>query len=107
MGAYIGAQRRIHSPVRSVNGKLFMKILPQVRPTGLMWWAVMFAVVPMLVAKEPKFTSPETSVWLSAPAKDFTESSPMGNGRLGAMMFGGVEEERIVLNESSVWSGAA
>ncbi len=30
----------------------------------------------------------------------------MGNGRLGAMMFGGVDEERIVLNESSVWSGS-
>ncbi len=30
----------------------------------------------------------------------------MGNGRLGAMMFGGVEEERVVLNESSVWSGS-
>jgi len=30
----------------------------------------------------------------------------MGNGRLGAMMFGGVNEERIVLNESSVWSGS-
>ncbi|MDB6017208.1 MAG: hypothetical protein JWR19_1697, partial [Pedosphaera sp.] len=30
----------------------------------------------------------------------------MGNGRLGAMLFGGVDEERIVLNESSVWSGS-
>ena len=30
----------------------------------------------------------------------------MGNGRLGAMMFGGVDEERIVLNESSMWSGS-
>ena len=31
----------------------------------------------------------------------------MGNGRLGAMMFGGVDDERIVLNESSVWSGSS
>ncbi len=50
--------------------------------------------------------SPETSIWMDAPAKNFTESSPMGNGRLGTMMFGGVDEERIVLNESSVWSGS-
>lgn len=49
---------------------------------------------------------PETTIWFDAPAKDFTESSPMGNGRLGAMLFGGVDEERIVLNESSVWSGS-
>ncbi|MGH7973611.1 MAG: glycoside hydrolase family 95 protein, partial [Limisphaerales bacterium] len=31
---------------------------------------------------------------------------PLGNGRLGAMMFGGLAEERIILNESSVWSGS-
>ena len=31
---------------------------------------------------------------------------PLGNGRIGAMVFGGVDEERIVLNESSVWSGS-
>ena len=43
--------------------------------------------------------SPETTIWFAAPAKDFTESLPLGNGRLGAMMFGGVDEERIVLNE--------
>jgi alpha-L-fucosidase 2 len=49
---------------------------------------------------------PETTIWFDTPATDFTESSPMGNGRLGAMMFGGVDEERIVLNESSVWSGS-
>lgn len=48
----------------------------------------------------------ESSAWFDAPAKNFTESSPMGNGRLGAMMFGGVGEERIVLNESSMWSGS-
>jgi len=57
-------------------------------------------------AAENKSGSAETTVWFAAPAKDFTESSPLGNGRLGAMMFGGVDEERIVLNESSVWSGS-
>ena len=50
--------------------------------------------------------TPETVIWMEAAAKNFTESSPMGNGRLGAMMFGGVDDERIVLNESSVWSGS-
>src|SRR5580698_1960209 len=49
---------------------------------------------------------PETTIWFDTPARNFTESSPMGNGRLGAMMFGGVDDERIVLNESSVWSGS-
>ncbi|HTA29703.1 MAG TPA: glycoside hydrolase family 95 protein [Candidatus Cybelea sp.] len=48
----------------------------------------------------------ETTIWFDKPAENFTESSPLGNGRLGAMMFGGVDDERIVLNESSVWSGS-
>ncbi|MCU0752842.1 MAG: glycoside hydrolase family 95 protein, partial [Akkermansiaceae bacterium] len=44
------------------------------------------------------------SVWFTAPAKSFLASCPLGNGRLGAMDFGGIGEWRIVLNESSVWS---
>ena len=39
------------------------------------------------------------------PATHFTESCPVGNGRLGAMMFGGEGHERIVLNENTMWSG--
>ncbi|MCW3089498.1 MAG: glycoside hydrolase family 95 protein [Ferruginibacter sp.] len=39
------------------------------------------------------------------PANDFTASSPLGNGRLGAMVFGRPDRERIVLNEISMWSG--
>ena len=58
------------------------------------------------LAAEAFSTSPETTIWFDTPANDYIESSPMGNGRLGAMMFGGVDEERIVLNESSVWSGS-
>jgi len=59
-----------------------------------------------LCAAERKSFAPETTIWFDAPAANFTESTPLGNGRLGAMMFGGVNDERIVLNESSVWSGS-
>lgn len=45
------------------------------------------------------------SIWFDKPATAFTSSCPVGNGRLGAMMFGGVEHERIVLNENTMWSG--
>jgi alpha-L-fucosidase 2 len=48
----------------------------------------------------------EHLIRLDAPAEHFTQSSPLGNGRLGAMLFGGVTEERIVLNESGMWSGS-
>ncbi len=39
------------------------------------------------------------------PAKEWTEALPIGNGRLGGMVFGGVAEERIQLNEDTFWSG--
>lgn len=41
-----------------------------------------------------------------APATNFMESSPLGNGRLGVMIFGDPRHERIVLNESGMWSGS-
>ncbi len=44
-------------------------------------------------------------MWYSDPATHFTQSLPLGNGRLGAMVFGGTIEDRIVLNENSLWSG--
>jgi alpha-L-fucosidase 2 len=39
------------------------------------------------------------------PARDYQASSPLGNGRLGAMVFGRTDRERIVLNEISMWAG--
>jgi alpha-L-fucosidase 2 len=49
---------------------------------------------------------PERFVRFNAPAEHFTQSVPMGNGALGLMLFGGVEEERVILNESGMWSGS-
>jgi alpha-L-fucosidase 2 len=49
---------------------------------------------------------PATTLWFDKPATSFHSSLPLGNGRIGAMVFGGLDEERIVLNESSVWSGS-
>lgn len=51
-------------------------------------------------------TRPEQLVRFTAPATHFTQAAPLGNGRLGAMPFGGVAEERIVLNEHGMWSGS-
>lgn len=45
------------------------------------------------------------SVWYRRPAASWLEATPIGNGHLGGMVFGGVEHERIGLNESSLWSG--
>jgi alpha-L-fucosidase 2 len=45
-------------------------------------------------------------LWYEQPATRWTEAIPLGNGRLGAMVFGGVREERIALNDDTLWSGA-
>ena len=46
-------------------------------------------------------------LWYAHPAKTWNEALPVGNGRLGAMVFGGTARERIQLNEASVWEGNA
>lgn len=47
----------------------------------------------------------ETVLWYRQPAAEWLEALPLGNGLLGAMVFGGTREERIAINESSFWSG--
>lgn len=44
-------------------------------------------------------------MWFKQEASHFTESCPIGNGRMGAMVFGNPGKERIALNEISLWSG--
>ncbi|WP_216625687.1 glycoside hydrolase family 95 protein [Paenibacillus planticolens] len=44
-------------------------------------------------------------LWYSQPAKEWVEALPIGNGRLGGMIFGHVQEEKIQLNEDSIWYG--
>jgi alpha-L-fucosidase 2 len=44
-------------------------------------------------------------LWYRQPAQEWVEALPVGNGRLGAMVFGGVPEERIQFNEDTLWQG--
>lgn len=47
----------------------------------------------------------QLTIWYTKPATTWTEALPIGNGKIGAMIFGGVEEELLQLNESTLWSG--
>lgn len=47
----------------------------------------------------------ELSLWYDRPAANWNEALPVGNGRLGAMIFGGIEEERLQLNDDTIWAG--
>lgn len=47
----------------------------------------------------------DNKLWYKQPASIWTEALPVGNGRLGAMVFGGVDQELLQLNEATFWSG--
>ncbi|MFC5861397.1 glycoside hydrolase N-terminal domain-containing protein [Acidicapsa dinghuensis] len=48
----------------------------------------------------------KTPIWFEHPADRWLQALPVGNGRLGAMVFGGASRERLHLTESTLWSGA-
>jgi len=47
----------------------------------------------------------ELKLWYDAPASQWTDALPLGNGRLGAMVFGTPAQERIQINEETIWGG--
>lgn len=47
----------------------------------------------------------DLELWYNSPASKWTDALPLGNGRLGAMVFGGVARDEFQLNESTLWSG--
>jgi alpha-L-fucosidase 2 len=56
-------------------------------------------------AIDNKSFDPSTLLWYRSPANAWEEALPVGNGRLGAMVFGKYDEERVQLNEDTYWSG--
>ena len=58
-------------------------------------------------AGEAEAPEGDSVLWYRRPAASWNEALPIGNGRLGAMVFGGVDKERIQLNEESLWDGYA
>jgi alpha-L-fucosidase 2 len=64
--------------------------------------ATALAIVAACSAPE---TDNDLKLWYDEPASQWVEALPVGNGRLGAMVFGGTASERIQLNEETVWAG--
>jgi alpha-L-fucosidase 2 len=60
---------------------------------------LLLALSPCLFAQSP------LTLWYKQPANLWVEALPVGNGRMGAMVFGGPTHERIQFNESTVWTG--
>ncbi len=56
-------------------------------------------------AGQPERAPGDLELWYDKPAAVWTEALPIGNGRMGAMVFGGVAAEQIQFNESTLWTG--
>ncbi|GAB3916750.1 glycoside hydrolase family 95 protein [Larkinella terrae] len=63
------------------------------------WIGLFWLVVHAVAGQNP------SAIWYRQPARNWNEALPVGNGRLGAMVFGRAGDELIQLNESSLWSG--
>lgn len=67
---------------------------------GTLLWCLFLSMSLPVGAQEP------LKLWYDKPAGEWVEALPLGNGHIGAMVYGGVIEELIQLNESSLWSVA-
>jgi alpha-L-fucosidase 2 len=65
-------------------------------------FALLFSIVlgTSAVASEPSLT-----LWYKQPAQKWVEALPIGNGRLGGMIFGGITNEHLQFNENTLWTG--
>ncbi len=66
-----------------------------------------FLTFGILIVKSEGLQSPPnaSTLWYTRPAKNWDEALPLGNGRLGVMVFGRVDQELLQLNEQSLWTG--
>ena len=64
------------------------------------------AIAMMACAKPAQVAGDQERLWYDAPAGRWLEALPLGNGQMAAMVFGGITDETIQLNESSFWSGS-
>jgi alpha-L-fucosidase 2 len=63
------------------------------------------AVIATTIATAASAAGPANLLWYDEPAAKWVEALPVGNGRISAMVFGGVGEERLQLNEGTLWAG--
>src|SRR5690349_8314097 len=78
------------------------------RRRRLVMAGLLAATLPLAAAGRQASPSPSPSpltLWYRQPAAQWVEALPVGNGRLSAMVFGGLAEERLQLNEDTLWSG--
>lgn len=73
---------------------------------AIMLGAGALAAAPSMAFAKPAQAARANTLWYRQPAARWEEALPLGNGRLGAMVFGRVAQERLQLNEDTLWSGS-
>ncbi|WP_368908452.1 glycoside hydrolase family 95 protein, partial [Bacillus wiedmannii] len=85
------------------GGLLFGTLLFSLGSTGE--FSKVEATSPITI-ENPKPEGKKLSLWYNQPAKDWEKQAlPIGNGYMGGMVFGGVQQERIQFNEKTLWTG--
>ena len=74
-----------------------MQTTPLPRPVALL--------LSLCVSLVTAAANPDLTLRYTRPAAEWVEALPVGNGRLGAMVFGGIHQERLQLNEDTLWAG--
>ena len=74
------------------------------KPTVVHCLLVILILLAALYAQAVHAAGPHI-LWYDRPARLWTEALPIGNGRLGGMVYGNVATERIQLNEETIWAG--
>jgi alpha-L-fucosidase 2 len=97
---------------RTVTGRLEMEMKPTRREmvissAGL---AIAGSAQAQSISLETPGDTPKSpsqnALWYDKPAADWSEALPIGNGRLGAMIFGGVAKDQIQINAQTLWGGS-
>src|SRR5438552_6228206 len=62
-------------------------------------------LIATMILFSSKCFADDMKLWYTKPAAQWEEALPIGNGNMGAMVFGGVVDERIQFNEDTLWTG--
>jgi alpha-L-fucosidase 2 len=66
--------------------------------------ALIFVTI-LFISSLPSSGQTANQLFYNEPANKWVEALPLGNGRMGAMVYGGVEHDRIQFNEATLWTG--
>jgi alpha-L-fucosidase 2 len=66
---------------------------------------VFFALFVLICSNSMTHALEKSPIWYAQPAEDWKSAIPIGNGRIGGMIFGGVAEDQVLLNENTIWCG--